>query len=217
MSNKREDVLYLTLVDFFLQMLFLVMIALLFYIAVQQDNLEKLQEAARISKQAKEWEDLAKKYKVDDVQELIDRLTTLAPIDNLEKAKIANDYIDKHGGLDKVAIAVKKMEEGQGKPPCIYTTETDKKIAKSVAIFSATDDSITLLSWQPEFEQLAKELGKDELHANMSWALKGFVSAWYGVITKHPDCRYTVTLQERTRFVEPRDRIQSVFYAQIRR
>ena len=41
MSNKREDVLYLTLVDFFLQMLFLVMIALLFYIAVQQDNLKK--------------------------------------------------------------------------------------------------------------------------------------------------------------------------------
>ena len=32
-NHKREDVLYLTLVDFFLQMLFLIMIALLFYIA----------------------------------------------------------------------------------------------------------------------------------------------------------------------------------------
>ena len=65
MSNKREDVLYLTLVDFFLQMLFLVMIALLFYIAVQQENIQKLAEAAKISQQAQQWEDLAKKYNIN--------------------------------------------------------------------------------------------------------------------------------------------------------
>jgi hypothetical protein len=117
MSNKREDVLYLTLVDFFLQMLFLVMIALLFYIAVQQDNLKKLEEAAKISKQAQQWEDLAKKYNINSVQELLDRLTTLAPIQNLEEAKKALEFMKKHGGKDKVAEAVRKMEEGQGKPP----------------------------------------------------------------------------------------------------
>jgi hypothetical protein len=215
--NKREDVLYLTLVDFFLQMLFLVMIALLFYIAIQQDSLKKLEAAAKISQQAKQWEDLAKKYNINSVQELLDKLTTLAPIDNLEQAKAAKEYMDKHGGLIKVAEAVKKIEDGQGKPPCVFVQEGDKKLPKSIATFSASDDSIRLISWQPEFATLATELGKGELMADTQWGLKSFVSSWYKVITLHPECRYTVTLQENTRFVEPRDRVQSIFYAQIRR
>lgn len=217
MSNKREDVLYLTLVDFFLQMLFLVMIALLFYIAVQHDNLKKLEAAAKISQQAQQWEDLAKKYNINSVQELLDRLTTLAPIENLEEAKKALEFMEKHGGKDKVAEAVKKMEEGQGKPPCVFAQEGDKKVPKSIATFSASDDTIRLINWQPEFAALAAELGKGELIAETQWGLKNFVSSWYKVITLHSECRYTVTLQENTRFVEPRDRVQSIFYAQIRR
>lgn len=207
MSNKREDVLYLTLVDFFLQMLFLVMIALLFYIAVHQE----------ISKQAQQWEDLAKKYNINSAQELLDRLTTLAPIQNLEEAKKALEFMEKHGGKDKVAEAVRKMEEGQGKPPCIVQS-TDKKTPKSVAVFLASNTTITLVSWQPEFSELAKNLGKSTLVvANTEWGLKEFVSTWRGVLSKYPDCRYTVTLQERTDLVKPRDHVQSVFYAQIRR
>ena len=216
MSNKREDVLYLTLVDFFLQMLFLVMIALLFYIAVQQDNLKKLEEAAKISKQAQQWEDLAKKYNINSVQELLDRLTTLAPIDNLEQAKKDSEFMKEHGGAKKVAEMVKKMEEGQGKPPCV-TQSTDNKTPKSVAVFLATNATITLINWQPEFAALAGELGKGELIANTEWGLKEFVSSWRGVLSKYPNCRYTVTLQERTDLVKPRDHVQSVFYAQIRR
>ncbi len=216
MSNKREDVLYLTLVDFFLQMLFLVMIALLFYIAVQQDNLKKLEEAAKISKQAQQWEDLAKKYNIDSVQELLDRLTTLAPIQNLEEAQKAKTLVEENGGLDAVAAILKKLKEGQGKPPCVVQS-TDNKTPKSVAVFLATNTTITLISWQPEFAELAKNLGKSTLVANTEWGLKEFVSSWRGVLSKYPDCRYTVTLQERTDLVKPRDHVQSVFYAQIRR
>jgi hypothetical protein len=216
MSNKREDVLYLTLVDFFLQMLFLVMIALLFYIAVQQANLKELEKAAKISKQAQQWEDLAKKYNIDNVQELLDRLTTLAPIKNLEEAKKAKDLIDDNGGLDAVAAILKKLKEGQGKPPCIVQS-IDNKTPKSVATFLATNTTITLVNWQPEFAELAKNLGKGDLVTDTQWGLKEFVSTWRGVLSKYPECRYTVTLQERTDLVKPRDHVQSVFYAQIRR
>ena len=105
--NKREDVLYLTLVDFFLQMLFLVMIALLAYIYVER----------RHNAEAKQFLDLAKEYKVDSVQELLDRLQTLAPIDNLENAKKAKELIDANGGFKEVNAIIDKFKEGQGKPP----------------------------------------------------------------------------------------------------
>lgn len=214
--NKREDVLYLTLVDFFLQMLFLVMIALLAYIFAQQENAKKLEAAARMSQQAKQWEDLARKNNINSVQELLDKLTTLAPIKNLEDTIKSGELVNQYGGLDEVAAMLKKLKEGQGKPPCVVQ-EGDKKTPKSIAIFSASDDSIRLISWQPEFTALAAEIGKGELIADTQWGLKSFVSSWYKVITLHPECRYTVTLQENTRFVEPRDRVQSIFYAQIRR
>jgi hypothetical protein len=145
----------------------------------------------------------------------LDKLTTLAPIKNLEDTIKSGELVNQHGGLDEVAAMLKKLKEGQGKPPCVV--QGDKKTPKSIAIFSASDDSIRLISWQPEFTALANELGKGELMADTQWGLKNFVSSWYKVITLHPECRYTVTLQENTRFVEPRDRVQSIFYAQIRR
>ncbi len=73
------------------------------------------------------------------------------------------------------------------------------------------------MSWQPEFAELAKNLNNGELMTNQAWGLKEFVNTWRGVLSKFPDCRYTVTLQERTDLVKPRDHVQSVFYAQIRR
>ena len=68
-------------------MLFLVMIALLAYIYVER----------RHNAEAKQFHDLAKEYKVDSVQELIDRLQTLAPISNLEDAKKAQELIEENG------------------------------------------------------------------------------------------------------------------------
>ncbi|MFZ3192775.1 MAG: hypothetical protein WA154_06175 [Moraxellaceae bacterium] len=200
--NKREDVLYLTLVDFFLQMLFLVMIVLLAYIYVQQQH----------SEQSKEWEELAAKYNIKTVRELIDKLTTLAPIENLEAAKEAGELVEKYGGIDKARDV---LEKGQGKPPCIFSA--DGKTPKAIAIFVSTNSNIQLISFEPELASLAQEIGVKNLQQGMSWSLRGFVSTWMGAITKYPSCRYTVVLRERSQLTRPRDTVQSVFYAQIRR
>jgi len=173
--NRREDVLYLTLIDFFLQMLFLVMIALLAYIYVER----------RHNAEAKQFLDLAKEYKVDSVQELIDRLQTLAPINNLEDAKKAQDFMDSNGGLKEVNAMVEKF-------------------------------TIRLISWQPEFAQLAKQINQP-ISNNQQWSLRGFSSAWHNVLVKYPQCRYTVTLHERSNLVAPRDRVQGIFYTRIRK
>lgn len=204
--NKREDVLYLTLVDFFLQMLFLVMIALLAYIYVER----------RHNAEAKQFHDLAKEYKVDSVQELLDRLQTLAPIDNLENAKKAKELIDANGGFKEVNAMIDKFKEGQGKPPCVFEMTDGLKVSKSVATFEATNTSIRLIAWQPEFETLAKEI-KQPISINQQWSLRGFSASWQPVLSKYPQCRYTVTLQERSNLVAPRDRVQGIFYTRIRK
>lgn len=204
--NKREDVLYLTLVDFFLQMLFLVMIVLLAYIYVQQQH----------SEQSKEWEELAAKYNIRTVRELIDKLTTLAPIENLEAVKQAGDFVTEHGGLEKVSEMVRKMEEGQGKPPCV-ALEDGKKTPKVVAVFMSTDSTIQLISFEPELLELAQTIGVKDLKEGMSWSLRGFASSWQGTVSKYPACRYTVVLREKSQLVRARDTVQGIFYAQIRR
>jgi hypothetical protein len=201
--NKREDVLYLTLVDFFLQMLFLVMIVLLAYIYVQQQH----------SEQSKEWEELAAKYNIKTVRELIDKLSTLAPIENLETAKKASDLIEQYGGLDKARDI---LEKGQGKPPCVFS-DLAQTTPKAIAVFVSTDSSIQLISYEPELAKLAQEIGLKTLKEGSSWTLRGFISTWRNTINKYPDCRYTIVLRERSQLTKPRDTVQSVFYAQIRR
>lgn len=212
--NRREDVLYLTLVDFFLQMLFLVMIALLVYIAAQQQALQRVQ---KMYSDQREWLDLMKKYEVDSSKELADELSTLAPISEFDKARKALEFMRKHGGDVKVAEMVRKVEEGQGKPPCVYVMNDDKKVPKPVALFQATDNAIVLVRWEPEFQALADKIGVGVLQTESEWGLKAFTRTWSKAVTLSPECRYTVTLKESTRFVEPRDTVQGIFYAQIRR
>lgn len=209
MGNKREDVLYITLIDFFLQILFLVLMALMFYIAIQQSNLKKLEEAALISKQSQQWEDLAKKYDIKNVQNLLDTLMTLAPIKNLEEAKTAKALVDGYGGLVAVEAILKKSKEGQGKPSCAIHANGVRKI---IATFLAKDTSITLINWQPELAALAKSLGKEELQSNTQWRLQEFTDYWRGVLIKHPECRYSVSIKEETELKKPLRTIENIFY-----
>ena len=111
---------------------------------------------------------------------------------------------------------VEKFKEGQGKPPCVFAMENGLKVAKTVAVFEATNSSIRLISWQPEFAQLAKQINQP-ISNNQQWSLRGFSSAWHNVLVKYPQCRYTVTLHERSNLVAPRDRVQGIFYTRIRK
>lgn len=191
-SNRREDVLYLTLVDFFLQMLFLTMIALLFYIVYYWGCVKVVGTTEEITEN----------------MVLIDRQLK-------EQGEDALAFIAENGGKDEIEAAIKKMRKGLGLPPCAGLGADGQ--AKSSATLIATDSTITLRDWQPEFAELYRRLGKGELKANMQWSLKGFVWAWNGAVQLEPKCRYTITLIERTGQVRPRDHVQSVFYAKIRR
>lgn len=204
--NKREDVLYLTLVDFFLQMLFLVMIVLLAYIYVQQQYIED----------AEDWKKIAEMYGAKSPEELRDILSKLAPVVNLTDLEEIKKFIEDSGGLEKALELIKKLKEGQGKRPCV-ALEDGKQTPKVVAVFMSTDSTIQLISFEPEFSELAQTIGVKDLKEGMSWSLRGFVSSWQGTVSQYPDCRYTVMLRERSQLVRARDTVQGIFYAQIRR
>ncbi len=148
-----------------------------------------------------EFLDLAKEYKVDSVQELIDRLQTLAPINNLEDAKKAQDFMDSNGGLKEVNAMVEKFKEGQGKPPCVFAMENGLKVAKTVAVFEATNSSIRLISWQPEFAQFTpnKSINRSVTTNNGHYEDLALLGTMYW--SRYPQCRYTVTLHERSKFL----------------
>ena len=204
--NKREDVLYLTLVDFFLQMLFLVMIVLLAYIYVQQKYIED----------AKDWKKIAEMYGAKSPEELRDILSKLAPVVNLTDLEEIKKFIDDSGGLKNALELIKKLKEGQGKPPCV-ALDDGKKTPKVVAVFMSTDSTIQLISFEPELLELAQTIGVKDLKEGMSWSLRGFASSWQGTVSKYPACRYTVVLREKSQLVRARDTVQGIFYAQIRR
>ena len=83
-NHKREDVLYLTLVDFFLQMLFLIMIALLFYIAFYKKVTAPLPRPIEIPENA-----------------------TLIDTALRDKALDALDFIEKMGGKTSNSVSKK--------------------------------------------------------------------------------------------------------------
>ena len=67
-----------------------------------------------------------------------------------------------------------------------------------------------------EFEALAKEI-KQPISKNQQWSLRSFSASWQPVLSKYPQCRYTVMLYERSNLVAPRDRVQGIFYTRIRK
>lgn len=125
-------------------------------------------------------------------------------------------FIDDSGGLKNALELIKKLKEGQGKPPCV-ALEDGKKTPKVVAVFMSTDSMIQLVSFEPEFATLAQNIGVKDLNKGMSWSLRGFSSSWQGAVSQYPDCRYTVMLREKSQLVRARDTVQGIFYAQIRR
>lgn len=190
--NRKEDIIYLTLIDFFLQMLFLMMVALLFYIVYYWNCVTINEPPIGFN------EDMVlveKKFQED--------------------GKAALAFIEANGGKKTIEEAIKKMKKGTGLPSCAGMDEGGHP--KSIATLMTHDNAITLVDWQPEFAELATQLGKPALKANTQWGLKAFVGAWGRTLVLNPQCRYTVTVIERSGLVRPRDHVQSIFYAKIRR
>lgn len=248
--KKNNDVFFLTLIDFLLQVLFftLVIFALMSALTQKQKS-EKATEDERVKQ-------LLKATGVSNITELTDELTKLAPISEL---KGTSDFLQKLGSAEnaqkiaelsqqaggaaalvaeleasrKLAATVnqgahtvsdiqqrleklRKLEEGQGAAPCLFTMQGTRKRAKPVATVTATDTLIRLDSAEPEFEEVLKLLGRtSESVAELT--LTQFADTFRSLSRLKPECRYTLRFIENTQLVHARDAAQVAFYLSLQK
>ncbi len=79
-----------------------------------------------------------------------------------------------------------------------------------------TASSITFVERTPEFDALLASLGLNFGQVR-SLSLSAFQRTLGPIVTKQPDCRYTIMLRETTNLVNARDAAQQIFYVAVRR
>jgi hypothetical protein len=222
--KRSDDVFFFTLIDFLLQVFFF---GLVLYVVAKSVEVSTASEKA---KQDKQVEQLTRATGISNLTELTDLLTKMAPLQDLRGTA---DFIARAGGTDKLRGTValvdeaggadsierklerlRKLEEGTGKPPCLYDEISGKKVVRSLAVVVATDSHITFQETTPALEQVLSLLGH-KFSAVRVLPLAEFRKKFTALITKKPECRYTLTFREQTRFVDARDAARFAFYLAI--
>ncbi len=222
--RRSNDVFLLTLVDFLVQVIFFATFIFVVHQALIEDPNAKEYNNAQVTRAIQ----LAG---VSDLTELTDELTKLAPVtlrglnESLgedvqgEDIERAVEAIEKAGGateLDDAMTRLARLEEGQGKPACIFEMREGKRRPKILATAIGTASTISFTENTPELQDLLSSLGLS--YGNVqSLGLSEFRRTFSPVISKFPDCRYTIALRETTNLVNARDAAQQVFYVAVRR
>lgn len=222
--KRSDDVFFFTLIDFLLQVFFF---GLLLYVVGKSINVEAEHERAEREKQV---EQLKRVAGVSNLTELTDLLTKLAPIRDLqgtadfiaraggtEKVKDKVALVDNAGGKENLELKLeklRKLEEGTGRPPCLYDEVNGKKIVRSLAVVVANDTHIAFQQTNPELEKVLSMLGL-EFAAVRELSLAEFRKTFSTLVAKKPECRYTLAFREHTRFVDARDAARFAFYLSI--
>jgi hypothetical protein len=226
--KRSDDVFFFTLIDFLLQVFFFGLVLYVLSHAIQM----KADKTRRDSEKSRKDDIAAVKRLevmtgVSNLTELTDLLTNLGPINEL---KGTADFISRAGGAEKVKAAVKtveamggatavneklaklrKFEEGAGKPPCLFSQLTDKKVPRPLATVVANDTTISFEGSNPDLEATLALLGR-AYPSVRELSLNDFRKAFAPLLSKKPDCRYTLRFRENTKFVFARDAAQSSFY-----
>jgi hypothetical protein len=224
MALRRSDnVFLLTLIDFLIQIIFFGLVIFVFF-----SESEKKNKNTYPPEQVQKAIDGAG---VSSIVELNDELSKLAPVrlkgfnEKLGAAKGDTDMsrvaeaIQKAGGADKLPDALDKLaklEQGAGKPPCLFDTVGGKKQARAIATAVGGASNITFQGETPDLANLlrARNLQYSEVH---SLSLTQFRRIFSRVIEAEPNCRYTLEFRETTRLVDARDSAGQIFYLKIRR
>lgn len=202
-SHQSDNVLYITLVDFLIQLLFLGLVLGVLYVATLEEQ-EKGKENADFIERAKRLTGIS------DLTLLTDELTRLGPLMAVAKYVTLGQTLEQKvlavGGAEKASSVLSeyiKKNPGVGKPSCL----PNKAILATV---HAYEDRIQIKSSTGELTTLLKEL-KLEFADVSELTLKKFTSVFRPVLALHPDCSYNVELVEYTYDTRPRDAVGAVF------
>lgn len=207
--RQTEHVLYITLIDFLLQLLFLGMVISVIYSIAQTEDADKLDP-----KQARDaierMTEIKKLTGISDITVLTDELTRLGPLQPAAKrAELGGkveQVVTKAGGVQE---SIRILEEqaakrGQGKPSCLDD-------GAKLTTLHAYSDRIELR--QPIGKEMADLIASIGLNPDKATrlSLNEFKAAFSPVTRLRRDCRYNVELVEHSFDTRPRDAVRSAF------
>ncbi|MFC3442166.1 hypothetical protein ACFOKF_13395 [Sphingobium rhizovicinum] len=224
MATRRSDnVFLLTLLDFLIQIIFFGLIVFVF--------VKEMEGKQRESYSPKQVSDALDAAGVSNIVELNDELSKLAPVrlkgfnerlhagDQGTDMTKAAEAIDKAGGATGLSTAMDrlaKLEQGSGKPACLYDMVDGAKKPRPLATAVGSGSTISFQSETPELAKLLQSVGLRYAEVQ-SLSLGQFRRTFNRVLAKQPDCRYTLDFRETTRMVDARDAAGQIFYLRIRR
>jgi hypothetical protein len=211
--KQSEHVLYITLIDFLLQLLFLGLVVGVIYAVAQQAEEEKKgttgEETADV--QIRKVKQLTG---ISDFTKLTDVLTRLGPLNpSAQYVEVDKDLSKKVGevGGNQKATAIlddyAKKNTGQGYPSCLPENGI-------VSVIHAFNDRIEIQNISPPMKEL---LGQISVSPNSiaSLSLKDFVNTFNPVLglksSRERKCRYNVELFEHSFDTRPRDAVRKIF------
>jgi hypothetical protein len=203
--RQSEHVLYITLIDFLIQLIFLGLVLSVIYSVSQPSKSEADRTTEFIAK-------VKQLSGISDLTEITDELTRLGPLKTAaQNNKLANDFSNLAGKVGGKDAAFK-----------ILTTEANKGLAPGkpfckggliIATFDAYEDRLELRSpVSTEMSELLKQLNlSSELVKKLPTKLFPKIFARVRVLEK--SCVYNVVLVEHSFDTRPRDAVNSTFRA----
>jgi hypothetical protein len=196
--KRTSQVLYLTLIDFLVQLIFLgLLLGILFALSISapEEDLAKARAEGRASGQL--LQQLMQSTGTSTITELTDLLTRLGPI---------SDLVDKVGGAQNAKkILEDQAKKGQGKPSCLSEQ-------RRLAAIHAFENRFEIREVSADLAELLKKLGVSASEVK-SMTFAEFEAIFSPVIGIQPDCRYNVTVIEYSPFKLPRDVVRRAFIA----
>jgi hypothetical protein len=196
--RQSEHVLYITLVDFLLQLVFLgLIIGVIYAVAAKgdQDELNKVEEIKKL-------------MGTSDLTRLTDDLTRLAPLQATSR-EIAS-AISSVGGIEKARKILDdhaNNQLGQGHVSCLQNSEI-------VTTLDAFEDHIDVRSpYTPKFKELLSEIKVNSPISAMP--LDAFKATFAPLLIHYPGCRFNVKLVEHSHDSRPRDAVNHIFWPKI--
>ena len=235
-QDARDTVLWMTLVDFLLQVVFLAVFAFAAYFFLEtatptpapvygkiSDELSRLVPATALNAWAAALRPLVNYYTVagfSDPKQWLDRQQSVVPADRAEQLFRA---IEDLKGIDETLKLLKRVKGlggvgkvlgGLGRPPCL--PGPDGAGYTAVGTVKVFDNEIQFVNRTEQFEALLKTLG---LHYEDIQKLSPvqFRKAFGGVRDAVPGCVHYVNVEEAYTLREPRDAIEVAFVFGARR
>ncbi len=203
--RQSEHVLYITLVDFLLQLLFLGLVLSVIYTALQPDPDEVQANKAFVA-------EVKKLTGISDLTVLTDELTRLGPLksaaSDVKFVRELEDLMSKVGGQEKALKLLndESKKAGQGLPSCLPN-------GKTIANFDAYSDRIELQTpLSVEMNDLLKIL-KIAPERVAKLGLHEFRDVFGALAARNQTekCIYNVVLYEHVFDTRPRDKFNGLF------